>query len=72
MGETYTLAEQKELLKLARQTIKNHLQSGSKEYPSTSNSRFKEKRGVFVTLHKKGDLRGCIGYPTPVKSLLEK
>ncbi len=31
---------------------------------------FKEKRGVFVTLHKNQDLRGCIGYPEPVMTLL--
>jgi len=30
---------------------------------------FKEKRGVFVTLHKDGDLRGCIGYPLPIMPL---
>ena len=27
---------------------------------------FSEKRGVFVTLKKDGELRGCIGYPFPV------
>ncbi len=26
---------------------------------------FREKRGVFVTLTKKGELRGCIGFPQP-------
>ena len=30
---------------------------------------FGEKRGVFVTLHKNSDLRGCIGYPEPVMPL---
>lgn len=32
---------------------------------------FKEKRGVFVTLTKKGELRGCIGLPYPVMPLEE-
>ncbi len=32
---------------------------------------FSEKRGVFVTLTKSGDLRGCIGYPYPVIPLGE-
>jgi uncharacterized protein len=27
---------------------------------------FDQKRGVFVTLTKKGQLRGCIGFPYPV------
>jgi hypothetical protein len=30
---------------------------------------FEEKRGVFVTLHEDGDLRGCIGYPQPIMPL---
>jgi len=30
---------------------------------------FNEKRGVFVTLTKAGELRGCIGLPYPVMAL---
>lgn len=30
---------------------------------------FSEKRGVFVTLTRDGDLRGCIGFPYPVLPL---
>lgn len=30
-----------------------------------------EDRGTFVSLHKKGDLRGCIGNIKPVKTILE-
>jgi uncharacterized protein (TIGR00296 family) len=30
---------------------------------------FFEKRGVFVTLTKEGELRGCIGFPYPVLPL---
>jgi AmmeMemoRadiSam system protein A len=30
-----------------------------------------KKRGVFVTLHKKGRLRGCIGNIEPVKTLVQ-
>ena len=30
---------------------------------------FLEKRGVFVTLTKAGELRGCIGFPHPVMQL---
>jgi AmmeMemoRadiSam system protein A len=32
---------------------------------------FKERRGAFVTLKKRGHLRGCIGYIKPVKPLGE-
>jgi AmmeMemoRadiSam system protein A len=69
--EGYTLEEKKELLQLARQTIENFLANGKREYPETDNPGFLEKRGVFVTLHKKGQLRGCIGYPLPIKPLIE-
>jgi len=40
------------------------------EAPSIERSGvFLEKRGVFVTLTKNGELRGCIGYPEPVLKL---
>lgn len=71
MSETYTDEEKKELLQLARTTIEQLLTDGRRDYPPTDNPKFKEKRGVFVTLHKKGDLRGCIGYPLPIKPLIE-
>jgi AmmeMemoRadiSam system protein A len=70
-NDPYTIEEKKELLKLARRTIEVYLNERKKEYPPADNPKFQEHRGVFVTLHKKGDLRGCIGYPTPIKSLLE-
>jgi AmmeMemoRadiSam system protein A len=63
--------EQKELLDLARSTIKKNLASANREYPPSTNRAFKEKRGVFVTLHRGGELRGCIGYPLPFKPLWE-
>jgi uncharacterized protein (TIGR00296 family) len=70
-NDPYTIEEKKELLQLARRTIEAYLGEGKKEYPPGGNPKFQEHRGVFVTLHKHGDLRGCIGYPTPIKSLLE-
>jgi uncharacterized protein (TIGR00296 family) len=32
---------------------------------------FEEHRGVFVTLNRDGELRGCIGFPYPVMPLAE-
>jgi AmmeMemoRadiSam system protein A len=61
--------EQRELLALARDTIKKYLASAARDYPTSVNPVFSEKRGVFVTLHRSGELRGCIGYPLPYKSL---
>ncbi|MEW6027084.1 MAG: AmmeMemoRadiSam system protein B [Planctomycetota bacterium] len=56
-------SEQETLLKLARQTLKEYLKNGKtpKVDEKELTARLKEKRGVFVTLKKHGDLRGCIG-----------
>ncbi len=53
--------EKTTLLKLARNTIINYLQNGkdSTIYDFTNN--LKTACGAFVTLHKNGKLRGCIG-----------
>ncbi len=57
-------------VRLARSAIKAHL-SGEVVETGDLPEVFGEKRGVFVTLHKNGDLRGCIGYPEPVMQLLD-
>jgi AmmeMemoRadiSam system protein A len=59
--------DKKLLLELARESIKTYFK-GKK--PGMKNvTGLSEKRGVFVTLHKKGELRGCIGFPLPVYAL---
>lgn len=55
----------KKLVKLARKSVESYF--SKKEIKDTE---FKEKRGVFVTIHTTdGDLRGCIGYIKAVKPL---
>jgi hypothetical protein len=57
-------------VKLARRAIEIYLESKitiSERYGGV----FAEKRGVFVTLRKNNDLRGCIGFPYPYKRLDE-
>ena len=71
MGEDLVKEDREVLLELARRTIRTGVAGGEKVYPAADKPVFKEKRGVFVTLHKEGKLRGCIGYPLPIKSLLE-
>ena len=61
--------EQGELLTLARNTIEKFLATANRDYPPQSSPVFGEKRGVFVTLHRDGELRGCIGYPLPYRPL---
>ncbi len=68
-----TKEEKKTLLKIARDTLASHVTSKGK--PDLKNyvltDRLKEKAGAFVTLHKNGQLRGCIGYIQGVAPLAE-
>lgn len=54
--------EQRELLRIARQTIDLYIREGRVPEVRPLTPRLAEKRGVFVTLEKHGALRGCIGY----------
>jgi uncharacterized protein (TIGR00296 family) len=59
------------LLKLARTAIETYILKGQVlNAPEPPSADLKENMGVFVTLHENGELRGCIGYPEPVKPLL--
>jgi len=59
-----------ELVKLARQAISDYFKNRELTIKET---KFKQKRGVFVSIHTHPDhkLRGCIGYPHPTLSLGE-
>ena len=71
MKESISIQDKKALLRLARSAIEAMLVDGVKvERPGTSPI-LKEDRGCFVTLHKYGQLRGCIGTIEPVCSLVE-
>lgn len=63
--------EKETLLKLARQTIEARCQGKPAPKPDATSPRLKEPRGAFVTLHKKGELRGCIGHIVAVRPLVE-
>ena len=66
-----TEEEGEEGLKLARQAIEKYLSENRRLKAEEAHvpARFEEDRGVFVTLNKHGNLRGCIGYPYPVFKL---
>jgi len=65
-----TPAERAEILGLARETLQEFLKTGKLSKKSLTNPKFKEKHGVFVSLHtKQGDLRGCIGLIEAIKPL---
>jgi len=68
-----TEAQGEYLLLEARKTIQNRL-SGKKSIPRETKEMptvFNEKRGTFVTLTSRGNLRGCIGHIIPQESLIE-
>ncbi len=60
-----------ELVKMARKVVTAFLKNHSKISDSEFISKFDFNAGVFVTLNKKDELRGCIGYPIPIKKLSE-
>ncbi len=62
-------AQEKELLKIARQTVETYVKSGQTPDIRVSDPILKEDRGVFVTLKKQGQLRGCIGTILPKEPL---
>lgn len=57
------------LLKLARDSIAARFAPLQLEIPDAPE--LQEKRGVFVTLHRDGELRGCIGYVRGYKSIVQ-
>lgn len=63
--EDFTLSDndKKELLNIARSTLEEYCQLGKipKINPDNLSETLKTKCGAFVTLHKNGALRGCIG-----------
>lgn len=50
------------IVALAKDTVERYVKEGKKPSPPKSlTSEMQEKAGVFVSIHKLGDLRGCIG-----------
>jgi AmmeMemoRadiSam system protein B/AmmeMemoRadiSam system protein A len=64
-------AEQLELLEIARASIAAGLKGEAYRPPEDVPERLLEKRGAFVTLHKHGRLRGCIGQFQPDAGLVQ-
>jgi len=58
-------ADGKRFLRLARETVSGAFKGIDPE-DHILKEKYQKKQGVFVTLKKKGELRGCIGFPEPV------
>ena len=69
-----SLEEGERAVRLARETLDSHVKSGRLPKPP-SGGVFSELRGVFVTINRASNaaerLRGCIGFPYPVRALGE-
>ena len=68
-GYSLTPEEKAELLRLARASVTAFVERRAAIEDVSGRAKFLEPRGVFVTLTKGGDLRGCIGFIEPVAPL---
>jgi AmmeMemoRadiSam system protein A len=55
------------LVKLAKEAVENYVRTGRTPEPRELSTEMRERAGVFVSLHKHGQLRGCIGTFEPAK-----
>lgn len=53
--------QKKKLISLARQSIEHFLKTRCKLEAIQTDAELLKNKGAFVTLHKRGQLRGCIG-----------
>ncbi len=62
------MTEEHPLVKLARQTIVQYVCEGKvPKVPDDLPEELHHRAGAFVSLHRQGDLRGCIGTIEPVR-----
>ena len=55
------------VVKLAKEAVESYVRKGKMPKPPELTPEMSERAGVFVSLHKHGQLRGCIGTFEPVK-----
>jgi AmmeMemoRadiSam system protein B/AmmeMemoRadiSam system protein A len=65
-----TKEQQKTLLNIARSTVESYVKTGKKPNFNITDERLNRKEGAFVTLHREGQLRGCIGQIIPTNKPL--
>ncbi|KJJ85695.1 dioxygenase [Candidatus Omnitrophus magneticus] len=61
---TMNTEQKKKLLEIARNSLKYYLETGKKLEINIEDKLLLKELGAFVTLHKYGQLRGCIGHIT--------
>jgi len=55
------------VIKLAKEAVESYVRAGKMPKPKELTPEMRERAGVFVSLHKHGQLRGCIGTFEPTK-----
>jgi AmmeMemoRadiSam system protein A len=55
------------VVELAKESVETYVRESKTPKPRELTPEMKERAGVFVSLHKHGQLRGCIGTFEPVK-----
>lgn len=56
------------LVRLAKRTVESYIKTGKVIQPKRLTAGMKTKAGVFVSIHKGGELRGCIGTIEPQRN----
>ncbi len=69
--QTLNTSERELLRTTALRSLEHAIKGAKIECPEAPTARLREKRGVFVTIKHRGELRGCVGYVRPFKPLIE-
>jgi AmmeMemoRadiSam system protein A len=56
------------IVKLAKETVESYIREGKIPQPKELTPEMEKPAGVFVSIHKQGELRGCIGTFEPTKA----
>lgn len=68
---TLNSSERDFLKRTARRSLEHAVKGAALECPEAPTQALRDKRGAFVTLKRKGKLRGCIGYIRAYKPLVD-
>jgi AmmeMemoRadiSam system protein A len=68
-GASFTEAERRALLQLARESLFYTVNHGTEPSLASLGAKLMETKACFVTLSKAGKLRGCVGHIFPKESL---
>ena len=60
-------SEMSPLTRLAKETVETYVKEGKIPHPEELTPEMRQRAGVFVSIHKLGELRGCIGTFEPTQ-----